>query len=404
MSFFRGAFQDFTGAELRNWRFQNASSAPSSPVIGQPYYDTSKGGVFIWNGSAQRPVDAALLSDGSIKIAGLEVDPRARSTHTGTQLSSTISDLASTVKGYTLDSFAAPINSVSFNNQRQTLVAAGVSGTDGVNYSQVQNLIQSAVQGVNAIKSPVRLAANSNLSLSGLQSLQGITLVDGDRVLLTAQTTASQNLIYVAHSGAWTIAVDDDGSSELVPGTQVLITEGNYAGTVFRITTLGTITPGTTAITWTQAAQPGSYSADEATLHLASGVFSARLAYGLTTVSGGIQVLPAPNYGLQVLSTGVAVLLAPSSGLAVDSTGLHIDRTSALKTSQITSLNITGDGSKTVFALTHNLNTRDIVPAFQDSSYAKFDVDWVATDVNTLTVTFGTPPSNGTTFRVTITS
>lgn len=403
MAFHRGPFQDFTLGELRNWRFQNLSTAPSSPVAGQPFFDTAKGGVFVWNGSANRPTDAALLTDGSIKIAALEVDPRARSTHTGTQLAATISDLAATVKAYTLDSFASPITTLSIGNQRLALVGSATLGTDAPNLAQVNNLIQAAIQGVNAIKTPVRIATDTNITLSGLQTLQSVSLADNDRVLVRGQTDGSKNLIYNVHSGAWTIALDDDANSELVSGTQVLVNEGTYAGSTFRITTLGTITVGTTSIAWTQAAQPGSYSADEATLHMASGVFSARLANGLTTVAAGIQVVAAPNYGLQVLASGVAVLLPAGSGLIVDSTGLHIDRTSAIKTAQITSGVITGDGSKTTFTFAHGLNTRAITVGFQDSSYADTKIDWVATDANTITITFGLPPSNGTTYAVTVT-
>jgi hypothetical protein len=52
---------------------------------------------------------------------------------------------------------------------------------------------------------PVKVAALSNVaSLSGPQTVGGVSLVAGDRVLLTAQTTASQNGPWVVQSGAWT--------------------------------------------------------------------------------------------------------------------------------------------------------------------------------------------------------
>lgn len=399
-----GPFQNFGGGELRNWKYQNLASAPGGASAGLNYYDTGSKGVYVYNGTSWRPLDAALLSDGSIQIAALATNPLARANHTGTQLAATISDLAATVKAYTLDTFTAPIAAVSFNSQRLTLLAAASAGSDATNLSQVQGLIASAVQGINAYKPPVRIATDTNITLSGLQTLQSITLQDNDRVLVRSQTDATKNVIYNAHSGAWTIATDDDQNGELVPGTQVLVNEGTYAGSVFRITTLGTITIGTTNITWTQAAQPGSYTADETTLHLASGVFSARLAYGLTTVAAGIQVVATSTGGLQVLAGGIAVLLPTGSGLKSDANGLSIDISSTIATSRITSGIITGDGSATSFTVTHNLNTRRIIVQFQDSSYAYTDIDWAATTVNAITVTFATPPANGTTYTVAITA
>ena len=400
-----GVFQNFGGGELRNWRFQNLATAPTTPVIGQPYFDTAKGGLYVWTGTAQRPADAALLTDGSIQNAALQTNPLARANHTGTQLANTISNLQTTVITYTLDTFAAPVGPLSVGNQRVTLAANASAATDLVPLAQMQSAISAAIQGVTAIKTPVRVVANSNITLSGLQTIDGVSIAAGDRVLPRAQTTGSQNVIYIAASGAWTVAPDST-NGELAEGTQVLCNEGTtYGGSIFRITTQGAITVGTTSITWTQAAQPGSYTADEATLHLSGSQFSARLGQGLTTVTAGIQVLPAPNFGLFVSASGLGITIPAAGGLIVDSTGLHIDRTSTIKTSQITSINFVGDGSTTSFTLTHNLNTRDIIVSFQDSSYAWTDIDWAATTVNTITVTFGTPaPANGTTYRATISS
>ena len=50
----------------------------------------------------------------------------------------------------------------------------------------------------------VKVASTANVvTLSGLLTLDGITLVEGDLVLLKDQTTGTQNGVYVASSGAW---------------------------------------------------------------------------------------------------------------------------------------------------------------------------------------------------------
>lgn len=106
----------------------------------------------------------------------------------------------------------------------------------------------------------VLVASTANIvSLNGLLTIDGETLNDGDRVLVKNQSTASQNGIYVASSGAWTRATDSDEASELI-GQVVRVTNGTVnGGTYWRQTATGTITIGTTAISY---AVTGLYPVD----------------------------------------------------------------------------------------------------------------------------------------------
>lgn len=78
---------------------------------------------------------------------------------------------------------------------------------------------------------------------SGLLTLNGVTLASGDRVLLVGQTTAAENGLYTASAGAWS-RVDT-----IVQGRTVSITEGNYAGTTWVVTTANPITIDVTPLT-----------------------------------------------------------------------------------------------------------------------------------------------------------
>jgi hypothetical protein len=88
-----------------------------------------------------------------------------------------------------------------------------------------------------AIKEPCRVATTGNVSsLSTLLSIDGVTLSIGDRVLVRAQSTASQNGIYVAASGSWARASDFDGAGDVVGGTEVRVTSGTkYADSSWRV-------------------------------------------------------------------------------------------------------------------------------------------------------------------------
>ena len=57
-------------------------------------------------------------------------------------------------------------------------------------------------------------ATTANITLSGLQTIDGYITIAGDRVLVKNQSTASQNGVYVASAGAWSRATDLDVWSE----------------------------------------------------------------------------------------------------------------------------------------------------------------------------------------------
>jgi len=85
-------------------------------------------------------------------------------------------------------------------------------------------------------KKSVRCATTVSIGLSGLQTIDDVTLVAGDRVLVKNQDTASQNWIYVAAAGAWARAQDANESTECTPGHLVPVQAGTKnAGTVWQL-------------------------------------------------------------------------------------------------------------------------------------------------------------------------
>ena len=111
----------------------------------------------------------------------------------------------------------------------------------------------NGINGGLAIKAPCRAATTANITLSGEQTIDGIAIVAGDRVLVKDQSTGADNGIYEASTSAWSRSADFDGNNDIVTGTLVFVISGTLNSTSFwRVATSGSITVGTTSITFTQ--------------------------------------------------------------------------------------------------------------------------------------------------------
>lgn len=109
----------------------------------------------------------------------------------------------------------------------------------------------------------VRVYAASNITLSGLQTIDGVTLESGDRVLCNGQTTTSQNGIHVASNGVWSRSRDLSTSNDFTGPIIVTVEEGTtYRNTFWHMLPASTITVGTDAISFTSG-YPASLIGDD---------------------------------------------------------------------------------------------------------------------------------------------
>lgn len=107
------------------------------------------------------------------------------------------------------------------------------------------------------VKRAVKAATTANITLSGTQTIDGIALVAGDRVLVKDQTTASENGIYIVAAGAWSRAADADVASELT-GAMVAVDQGTVnGGLTYDNDFKSTDTLGTTAMNWNRVIDTG---------------------------------------------------------------------------------------------------------------------------------------------------
>lgn len=116
------------------------------------------------------------------------------------------------------------------------------------------------------VREACRVATTANITLSGLQTIDGVTVVANDRVLVKNQATGSANGIYVAGTGAWTRALDADNALEVVDTMMVPVRDGTANGdSLWMLTTNAPITLGTTALMFRPVCGPLIASVQEQT-------------------------------------------------------------------------------------------------------------------------------------------
>ena len=150
-------------------------------------------------------------------------------------------------------------------------------------HAATKGYVDNAITGLNW-KYAVRVATVSNITLSGTQTVDGVLVSVGDRVLVKNQSTATENGIYLVAAGAWTRTTDADTGAEIVTAA-VLITTGTQANTQWTCTNSTPPTIGTTAITFGQIAGAGVYT-NGTGISLIGNVFSISNSYaGQTSIT-----------------------------------------------------------------------------------------------------------------------
>ena len=260
-----------------------------------------------------------------------------------------------------LDQMAAPTAAVSMNGQKVTNVAAPTADTDAANKAYVD----ATISGMDW-KGSVRAATTGPITLSGTQTIDGVAVIAGDRVLVKDQAAGAANGIYTVAAGAWGRAADADASAEVSPGMVVPVEEGTVNGDkAFILTTNGAITLGTTALTFTQL--PGASTAYVA--------------------------------GAGLSMTGSTFDVGAGTGITVGADAIAID--TAVVARKFTAVLST---SATSYTVTHGLGNQWVtVQVYENSgSFRQVEVDVELTDANNATVRFATAPTANA-YRVVIT-
>jgi hypothetical protein len=165
--------------------------------------------------------------------------------------SSKLADGANFVKK---DGSVAFTGNQSMGNNKLTSVATPTDSGDAANKSYIDNLINGLPSAYRYRNVKVATTTNVNLSNPATSTIDGISVSQGDRVLVHQQNTPSQNGIYVfdSSSTAMTRATDSDLWDELV-GSLVYVDQGSTQGEYrYFCTSNSGGTLGSTAVTYTQ--------------------------------------------------------------------------------------------------------------------------------------------------------
>jgi hypothetical protein len=126
----------------------------------------------------------------------------------------------------------------------------------------VKAYVDSVAEGLD-VKDSAKVATTANITLANTQTIDGVSLSAGDRVLVKDQSTGSQNGVYVVvDGGSWTRATDFDSNTEVTDGTFFFVEQGTVnADSGWVLTTNNPITVGTTALVFSQFSGAGQITA-----------------------------------------------------------------------------------------------------------------------------------------------
>jgi hypothetical protein len=113
-------------------------------------------------------------------------------------------------------------------------------------------------------KASVRAASTTNLDLTGLETVDGVSLIAGDRILVMGQTAPEQNGIYVVAAGAWARSEDANTDEDVTAGLFTFVSEGvDNGNNGFVLITPDPVVLGTTELEFTQFSKAGEITAGD---------------------------------------------------------------------------------------------------------------------------------------------
>ncbi len=209
-------------------------------------------------------------------------------------------------------------NGLDLQNQRIQNLGDPSAATDAVTKQYADALTRNL-----SWKMAVRVATTATGTLATAyengDTVDGITLATGDRILLKNQSAGAENGIYTVNaSGAPTRAVDADTAAEL-KGATVTVLEGTVnADKVFRLVT-DNVTLDTTSLSWTEIGGGGNtYVAGDGLGESPAGTFNVTTGAGLETSGDAVRIAAAAAGAGLTGGAGSALAVGAGTGITVN--------------------------------------------------------------------------------------
>jgi hypothetical protein len=276
-----------------------------------------------------------------------------------------------------LNSLATATADYSMGGFKLTNVGTPTASTDAATKGYVDGIAQgidvhASVRAASTATVTVTYSSTGGTSGRGQitaapNTLDGVSLASGNRILLKNQSTGAQNGIWVVTTlgsganGVWDRATDFDQDAEVTAGAFVFVEEGTVnADSGWILTTDNPIVIGGasgTTLAWAQFSGAGQLTAGA----------------GLTKSGNTLDV--GQGTGITVNADDVAI------NTAVVVTKYAVD---------------VGNGSNTSITVTHNLGTKDVIVEVFDNStpFARIFCDVLHATTNTVTLGFSTAPTS----------
>lgn len=346
MSQLIGDHIDFAKLEAQNMVFQNLAAAPSSPLVGQGYYDTVIGKVGFYS-AASTWIYVAVTTANAITRASIAGASNELIVAAGADRSAQAYTTAGIVK------IAAGI------------VAAAIAGTDYISPAGAETITNKIINATSntisnltvamfaagVIDTDTTLTANSDTKIATQKAVKAYIdnkVVNGVNVMGVIDCSANPNYPAAAKGDLYKISV----------GGRI----GGVSGTVV--------------------------TAGDSILAIVAGIAGTEVAVGANweLIQANVDAATTSTQGLTTYTT-----LAEAEAKSLSSKSVT---PAALANFAIKKSFTFGDGAALSYILTHNLNTQDVSLELRDASTnEKIITRWIATSVNIVTIYFAVAPT-----------